>query len=118
VGDEGGGYEPAEDQVRLVPASDPFFGATGRLMRATRREQQLKFELEAELRGIGALAVMSFNCHKDAFAELFEIRARDGSTAHTSCVGFGIERIALSLFHAHGLDLRDWPAHVRALLQL
>jgi seryl-tRNA synthetase len=40
----------------------------------------------------------------------------DGSVAHTACVGFGLERIALALFHHHGLDVKEWPESVHKTL--
>ena len=38
----------------------------------------------------------------------------DGEVAHSACVGFGMERIALALFRTHGLDPATWPVSVRA----
>ena len=40
-------------------------------------------------------------------------RTADGEVAHTACVGFGMERIALALFRTHGLDPERWPRRVR-----
>jgi hypothetical protein len=31
-------------------------------------------------------------------------------------VGFGLERITLALFRAHGMDVRHWPKDVRKQL--
>ncbi|MEY2406368.1 MAG: hypothetical protein QOG39_1284, partial [Acidimicrobiaceae bacterium] len=39
-----------------------------------------------------------------------------GEVAHTACIGFGLERIALALIKTHGTDLASWPAGVRASL--
>jgi seryl-tRNA synthetase len=99
-----------------APASDPFFGSAGRLLTATQKEQHLKFELLVDVAGASPCAVMSANCHKDTFGELFAIRTPDGGVAHTACVGFGLERVALALLHQHGLDMTRWPAAVRQYL--
>jgi seryl-tRNA synthetase len=99
-----------------APASDPFFGSSGRLLTATQKEQYLKLELLVDVAGANPCAVMSANYHKDTFGELFAIRTQDGSVAHTACVGFGLERVALALLHHHGLDLTSWPAPVRQCL--
>jgi seryl-tRNA synthetase len=99
-----------------APASDPFFGSSGRLLTATQKEQHLKLELLVDVGGATPCAVMSANCHKDMFGELFAIRTQDGSVAHTACVGFGLERVALALLYQHGLDLTRWPAVVRQCL--
>ncbi len=100
-----------------APASDPFFGSAGRLLTATQKEQQLKLELLVEMPG-GPCALVSSNYHKETFGELFAIRTGEGSVAHTACVGFGMERVALALLHHHGLNLDGFPAAVRRLLSL
>jgi hypothetical protein len=48
----------------------------------------------------------------------FDIRTHDGAVAHSACVGFGLERVALALFKKHGLQLEKWPAEVRDVLAL
>ena len=57
-------------------------------------------------------ALVSCNYHEDHFGHAFEIRQADGAWAHTACVGFGLERIALALFKWHGFDVARWPAGV------
>ncbi len=101
------------------PANDPFFGRGGRLAKATQREQDLKYEVLVPVTSTDKpTAISSQNCHLDAFGTAFGIRLPDGSPAHTACVGFGLERIALALFKTHGLRLEDWPTSVRAELGL
>ena len=101
---------------RLAPASDPFFGAGARFMSAQQRAQGLKFELLAPTGATGAAAVMSCNYHLDHFGEAFGIRTAGGGVAHTACVGFGMERLALALLWAHGTAVDRWPAPVRDAL--
>ena len=43
-------------------------------------------------------AVVSTNYHLDHFGVPFGIKTADGAVAHSACVGFGLERIALALF--------------------
>jgi hypothetical protein len=38
--------------------------------------------------------------------------------AHTGCVAFGIDRLALALFATHGIDMPLWPLSVRKALSL
>lgn len=97
-------------------ANDPFFGRGGRLMAASQRELQLKFELVVPIASAQPTAVMSFNYHQDHFGDLFGIRTADGAVAHTACLGFGMERIVLALLKTHGLDRASWPAAVRQRL--
>jgi seryl-tRNA synthetase len=103
--------------VEIDVANDPFFGRAGRLMANNQRDQNLKFELLIPVNSAAAkTACMSFNYHQDAFGAKWGINLADGSVAHTACVGFGLERIALALFAAHGLDTKLWPEHVKTAL--
>jgi seryl-tRNA synthetase len=97
-------------------ASDPFFGRAGRMLAASQRDQQLKFEIVVPIAGDEPTAVSSFNYHQDHFASTFGIERADGGVVHTACVGFGEERIVLALFAAHGLDPDGWPERVRTEL--
>ena len=97
-------------------ASDPFFGHGGRLLAASQREQGLKLEIVVPIAGAEPTAVASFNYHQDHFGAACGIETADGDVAHTACVGFGEERIALALLRAHGLDPETWPAEVSGLL--
>jgi seryl-tRNA synthetase len=98
-------------------ANDPFFGRPALLMANGQRSRRLKFEVLVPVSDPGRpSACGSFNYHVTHFAEAYGIRQWDGSTAHTGCAGFGLERIALALFRAHGLALDAWPAPVREAL--
>ena len=100
-------------------ASDPFFGRSGRLLARSQRAQELKFEVLVPIAGDDPTAVASFNYHQDHFSAVYGIEM-DGedATAHTACLGFGLERITLALLREHGLDLDAWPAAVREELAL
>ena len=105
--------------VRRELANDPFFGRGGRVMKATQREQDLKYELVAPIASSEKLtAITSSNYHLDHFGLAFDILTAEGEVAHTACVGFGLERIALALFRRHGMDPDRWPNEVRSVLQL
>lgn len=105
--------------VEAVVANDPFFGRGGRVMKATQREQNLKFELVVPICSEEKpTAITSCNYHLDHFGSVFDIRTADGKTAHSACMGFGLERIALALLKHHGLDPAAWPASVRNQLRL
>ncbi|MBV8518599.1 MAG: amino acid--[acyl-carrier-protein] ligase [Acidobacteria bacterium] len=105
--------------AKPVVANDPFFGRGGRVMAATQREQTLKYELVATVANPDKpTAIVSCNYHLDHFGGAFDIRTADGEVAHTACIGFGLERIALALFARHGFEPARWPAPVRAVLEL
>jgi len=97
-------------------AADPFFGRAGRMLRASQLQQELKFEIQVQIAGPEPTAVASFNYHQEHFASVFGLRTAAGDTAHTACLGFGLERITLALFRTHGLDLQAWPDEVRGRL--
>jgi seryl-tRNA synthetase len=102
--------------AKLDIATDPFFGRSGRMLAASQREQELKFEVSVPIAGPEPTAVASFNYHQDHFAAAYGIEMADGSGAHTACLGFGLERIALALFRAHGLEVGAWPGQTRSEL--
>ncbi len=98
-------------------AADPFFGRSGRMMAVQQVDQRLKFEiLVPVISQEQPTAVCSFNWHQEYFSGKFGIRNQDETTAHTACLGFGLERVALALVRAHGFEPGQWPAEVRALL--
>jgi len=101
-------------ECRVELANDPFFGRGGRVMKATQREQGLKYEIVVPITSEEhPTAIASCNCHLDHFGSAFDIRTADGNVAHTACVGFGLERIALALFRTHGMDPEAWPRRAR-----
>ena len=100
-------------------ASDPFFGRSGRLLARSQKAQALKFEVLVPIAGPEPTAVASFNYHQDYFSSTYGIAMENGGgPAHTACLGFGLERITLALFRAHGLEVPSWPARVREELEL
>jgi seryl-tRNA synthetase len=104
---------------RIAPASDPFFGRAAPLIAQSQIEQSLKFELLIPIRSAEQpTACMSFNCHRDHFSATWSLHIEDGEVAHSACVAFGMDRLALALFATHGLDLALWPQRARESLAL
>ena len=98
-------------------ASDPFFGRGGKMMAANQKEQKLKYEVLVPVNSVeDPTAVCSFNFHQQHFGETFSILNPGGDTANTACLGFGLERVVMALFKAHGFDAERWPADVRRRL--
>jgi len=106
-------FEQCGLNATLDVASDPFFGRGGRLLSKSQREQRLKFEALVPIASPKPTAVSSFNFHQDHFGSAFGIQLHNGKVASSACVGFGLERITLALFRAHGIEIRDWPTKVR-----
>jgi seryl-tRNA synthetase len=103
--------------VKIDIANDPFFGRAGKMLVNNQRDQNLKFELLIPVTSDTNLtACMSFNYHQDSFGTKWGLNLDDGAVAHTACVGFGLERIALALFAKHGLDVDQWPQAIRETL--
>ena len=100
-------------------ASDPFFGRGGKLLADSQRDQGLKVEIVAPISSDEQpTAIISLNYHQDHFGQLYGITAHDGAIAHTSCVGFGLERITLALYRRHGLNRAAWSSAARRSLGL
>jgi len=105
--------------ARIDAANDPFFGRVGQVMAVSQRQQALKFELLIPFeKSSSPTACMSFNYHRDHFGTVWGIRDPGGEPAHTGCVAFGVDRLAVALFSNHGLDTAKWPAAVRKALGL
>lgn len=103
----------------MLAASDPFFGRAGKIMAASQVAQELKFELLIPINSTqNPTACMSFNYHQGHFGEAWGIRTAGGGVAHTGCVAFGIDRLALALFATHGVDVERWPHGVRRALSI
>jgi hypothetical protein len=78
-----------------------FDGAVSRL---TRRRLRTHF------------SVARFNYHREHFGKIFDIHTSDGELAQTACLGFGLERVVMALFKAHGFVPAEWPTRVREVL--
>jgi seryl-tRNA synthetase len=100
-------------------ASDPFFGREGRIKAVSQVQQELKFELLVPIYAAnGPTACMSFNYHLNHFGTTWGISDAAGDAAHTGCVAFGMDRLAVAMFWTHGLDPAAWPDRVRDFLKL
>jgi seryl-tRNA synthetase len=99
-------------------ANDPFFGRVGQVMAVSQRQQSLKFELLIPYYPDAApTACMSFNYHLDHFGVVWGLADNSGAVAHTCCVAFGVDRLAVALFCVHGLDVQRWPNSVQRALR-
>lgn len=104
--------------VAVNDANDPFFGRAGRIMAAGQLQDRLKDEISVQIYRDRRTAISSSNAHRTHFAENFDIRLPDGSHAHSSCAGFGVERVVIALLVQHGMAVDAWPARVRRVLGL
>ena len=102
--------------VDIVPANDPFFGRRGRLLAQSQRECRLKLEFVFSFGDGSPVALASSNLHQDHFGEAFGISTVDGSVAHSTCFGWGLDRIVLALLCRYGTDPSRWPGAVRGVL--
>ena len=106
-------------EARPDIANDPFFGRGGKMLKMNQRDQALKHELLIDITSSEKpTACVSINYHQDHFGHLFDIKTQDGKYAHTSCIGFGMERITLAMFKKHGYSTQEWPKAVREKLGL
>jgi hypothetical protein len=106
-----------ELSVSALPANDPFFGRAGRVLASGQLDSGAKAEVCGPTGPSSpATALASVNRHRDHFATAFAIVTAEGAPAHSACIGFGVERIALALLWRHGLDCDGWPTAVQAQL--
>ena len=79
----------------------------------------LKFEMLIPVRALETpTACMSFNYHRDHFGQTWGLKTADGEPAHTACVAFGMDRLAVALFARHGVEAAKWPSAVKSSLGL
>jgi seryl-tRNA synthetase len=103
--------------VTTEAANDPFFGRAGQLFAGLQRKEVRKIEVVSTLPGYHApTALGSGNWHQDHFGDKFGIESSDGKVAHSSCFGFGLDRITIALLAVHGLDPIAWPESVHSRL--
>jgi seryl-tRNA synthetase len=103
----------------LEQASDPFFGRMGQMKAVAQLQAALKFELLIPVRSNEKqTACMSFNYHKEHFGTVWDMKLASGGLAHSGCVAFGMDRLAVAMFAVHGLDIAAWPADVRSVLSI
>lgn len=111
-------YGQVQLDATFAVATDPFFGRGGLLLARNQRDAKMKYEAVVSIAGVSGQAVSSFNYHRDQLGKIFGLVCADGCVAHTACVGFGLERIVISLFDRHGCDVRAWPVNVLRALNL
>jgi seryl-tRNA synthetase len=100
-------------------ANDPFFGRVGQILAVSQLQQALKFELLIPYyEGAKPTACMSFNYHREHFGNVWGMRDSKNELAHTGCVAFGMDRLAVAMFANHGLDTGRWPESARRALRM
>lgn len=99
-------------------ANDPFFGRAGRMLAVGQKSEALKFEVLTDIYDDKQTAIASGNAHRTHFGENFGITLPDGTLAHSSCAGMGMERATIALLVRHGMDVSAWPADVKDRLGL
>ena len=86
-------------------------------MAVSQLQQALKFELLIPYYpGARPTACMSFNYHREHFGHVWGMQDSGNEPAHTGCVAFGMDRLAVALFANHGVDVEKWPASTRRAL--
>ena len=105
--------------AKIETANDPFFANDSAMKSVFQNAHRLKYEMLAGIPHLGKeIAVGSINLHTDFFGKAFDIRMADGRTAHSGCIGVGMERMTYALFCQHGPALADWPQPLLQFLDL
>ena len=103
--------------VRIQAASDPFFGRKGRLLAIDQRARGVKEEIVVDRESGGPCALGSINNHSSYFVDVFGIGNKGDARIESSCVAFGLDRVARMLIEKHGPVLA-WPSEVADRLSL
>lgn len=102
----------------LASANDPFFAGEALIKAVFQNAAELKYELLARLPFNGRdLAIGSVNLHQDYFGRAFGITLPDGTPVWSGCLGIGFERLVYAVYAQFGLDTRNWPASLSAVLE-
>lgn len=106
-------------KAKIETANDPFFANDSAMKSVFQNAHRLKYELLADIPHLGKeIAVGSINLHTDFFGKAFDIKLADGRTAHSGCIGVGMERMTYALFCQNGPTLGDWPQPLLQFLEL
>jgi len=100
--------------AEIRTASDPFYIAPDASSKTYfQLTAETKYELSAVLPNEERLAIGSLNYHTDFFGRAFDITVDGAGPAHSSCIGFGLERFVCAFIAQHGNDPENWPELVR-----
>jgi len=103
--------------AEIRTASDPFYIAPDASSKTYfQLTAETKYELSAVLPNNERLAIGSLNYHTDFFGRAFDITVEGAGPAHSSCIGFGLERFVCAFLAQHGNDPSDWPEEVRTAI--
>jgi seryl-tRNA synthetase len=101
--------------AEIRTASDPFYIAPDASSKTYfQLTAETKYELSALLPNKERLAIGSLNYHTDFFGRAFDINVEGSGPAHSSCIGFGLERFVCAFLAQHGNDPANWPDEIRA----
>lgn len=93
---------------KIDTANDSFFASNYKKLKLFQiwgdSKQEFKMQLPSSKRYI---AVGSSNVHRTHFTKKYNIRNGD-AFCHSSCFGFGIERLTYSLIAQKGMDISKW----------
>ena len=100
--------------AEIRTASDPFYIAPDASSKTYfQLTAETKYELSAVLPDSQRLAIGSLNYHTDFFGRAFDIKVEGSGPAHSSCIGFGLERFVCAFLAQHGNNPSNWPEEVR-----
>lgn len=100
--------------AEIRTASDPFYIAPDAPSKTYfQLTAETKFEVSALMPDGERLAIGSLNYHTDFFGRAFDIQVEGAGPAHSTCIGFGLERCVSAFLAQHGAQPEHWPAQVR-----
>ncbi len=93
-------------------ATDPFFPAGSQKKRNFQAINQTKFEIKLVIPHQSAsISAVSVNNHMNTLTEAYNITGEQ--SVISSCVGFGLERLAYAILSQFGTEASQWPKSLR-----
>lgn len=93
-------------------ATDPFFPAGSQKKRNFQAMNQTKFEIKLVIPHQSAsISAVSVNNHMNTLTDAYNITGEQNVIS--SCVGFGLERLAFAILSQFGIDPGQWPNSLR-----
>lgn len=98
-----------------VYANDPFYLADNAAKRINvQKMKHSKIELRLNVSNDETIAIASFNRHNQYIAQRFHLYIDEAhNLIHTSCIGFGLERMIFAFLCQYGINDNEWPVVVK-----
>jgi seryl-tRNA synthetase len=100
---------------KIDTANDSFFASNHKKLSYFQQIGESKQEFKWLVPSLGDyVACSSINSHRTHFTKPYSITSPNGDLCYSSCIAFGIDRLAYALLAQKGLDPEAWDEATRA----